>query len=148
VSSYLYCLSATDSRFAAGGPTEFTHMRYTAACCDPDDFTTDVSHVYIDANDADSVQNGYTLRASTYGRETDLLICVVRTLSILLDKANKDIDRLQRKQVPTRPYPPRTHAQHPRHGQGQVLRVPTQHGARWDRGRHRGMEEDCCDARV
>ena len=27
----------------AGGPTEFTHMRYTAACCDPDDFTREVS---------------------------------------------------------------------------------------------------------
>lgn len=36
-------------------------MRYTAACCDPDDFTP---------------QNGYTLRAKTYARETDLLVCV------------------------------------------------------------------------
>lgn len=27
----------------AGGPTEFSHVRYTAACCDPDDFTAEVS---------------------------------------------------------------------------------------------------------
>ncbi|KAK4056773.1 hypothetical protein OIO90_002325 [Microbotryomycetes sp. JL221] len=44
-----------------GGPTEFTHMRYTAACCDPDDFTA---------------ENGYSLRASTYQRQTDLLVCI------------------------------------------------------------------------
>ncbi|KAM0791469.1 hypothetical protein ACM66B_005922 [Microbotryomycetes sp. NB124-2] len=44
-----------------GGPTEFTHMRYTAACCDPDDFTA---------------ENGYSLRASTYNRQTDLLVCI------------------------------------------------------------------------
>ena len=36
-------------------------MRYTAACCDPDDFTA---------------RNGYTLRASSYGRQTDLLVCI------------------------------------------------------------------------
>ncbi|ORY64638.1 chitin synthase-domain-containing protein [Leucosporidium creatinivorum] len=44
-----------------GGPTEFSHMRYTAACCDPNDFT---------------LENGYSLRASTYGRQTDLLVCI------------------------------------------------------------------------
>ncbi|OJJ33189.1 hypothetical protein ASPWEDRAFT_114414 [Aspergillus wentii DTO 134E9] len=41
---------------------EFTHMRYTAATCDPDDFTA----------------KGYTLRQQmgTTTRETELLICV------------------------------------------------------------------------
>ena len=28
---------------AGGGPTEFSHMRYTAATCDPNDFTPEVS---------------------------------------------------------------------------------------------------------
>lgn len=37
------------------------HMRYTAATCDPDDFTK---------------QNGWSLRASNYGRDTELLIAV------------------------------------------------------------------------
>lgn len=36
-------------------------MRYTAATCDPDDFTP---------------QNGWTLRQSEYNRETELLIAV------------------------------------------------------------------------
>ncbi|KAE8209951.1 hypothetical protein CF327_g6124 [Tilletia walkeri] len=41
---------------------EFTHMRYTAATCDPDEFT---------------VQNGWTLRTSSqYGRDTELLIAI------------------------------------------------------------------------
>ncbi|GAA5868205.1 hypothetical protein JCM3774_000599 [Rhodotorula dairenensis] len=44
-----------------GGPTEFSHLRYTAATVDPNDFTA---------------ENGYSLRASSYGRETDLLICI------------------------------------------------------------------------
>ncbi|GAA6028478.1 hypothetical protein JCM8097_007048 [Rhodosporidiobolus ruineniae] len=44
-----------------GGPTEFSHLRYTAATCDPNDFTH---------------ENGYSLRASSYGRETDLLVCI------------------------------------------------------------------------
>ena len=39
---------------------EFTHMRYTAATCDPDDFATD----------------GYTLRPALLGRETQLFIAV------------------------------------------------------------------------
>ncbi|GAA5862671.1 hypothetical protein JCM8547_003508 [Rhodosporidiobolus lusitaniae] len=44
-----------------GGPTEFSHLRYTAATCDPNDFT---------------LENGYSLRASSYGRETDLVVCI------------------------------------------------------------------------
>jgi len=40
--------------------SEFTHMRYTAATCDPDDFARD----------------GYTLRPSLLGRETQLFIAV------------------------------------------------------------------------
>ncbi|BFZ62941.1 Chitin synthase, class 2 [Saitoella coloradoensis] len=39
---------------------EFTHMRYTAATCDPDDFTT----------------GGYVLRQQLYHRETELFIVV------------------------------------------------------------------------
>jgi len=42
-------------------PQEFTHMRYTAATCDPDEF---------DAN------SGFSLRASSFGRKTELLICI------------------------------------------------------------------------
>ncbi|EOR03651.1 hypothetical protein E3P92_02229 [Wallemia ichthyophaga] len=40
---------------------EFSHLRYTAATCDPDDFTT---------------ENGWSLRASNYGRHTELLIVI------------------------------------------------------------------------
>jgi chitin synthase len=40
---------------------EFTHMRYTAATCDPDDFT---------------LKNGYNLRPAMYNRHTELLIAV------------------------------------------------------------------------
>lgn len=36
-------------------------MRYTAATCDPDDFTA---------------ENGWSLRQNEYGRETELLIAV------------------------------------------------------------------------
>jgi chitin synthase len=36
-------------------------MRYSAATCDPDDFTT---------------ENGWSLRTSNYGRQTELLIAV------------------------------------------------------------------------
>lgn len=46
---------------AETGRTEFTHMRYTAATCDPDDFT---------------LENGFKLRANTYGRQTELLIAI------------------------------------------------------------------------
>ncbi|TGZ76561.1 hypothetical protein EX30DRAFT_324544 [Ascodesmis nigricans] len=44
-----------------GGSEEFTHMRYTAATCDPDDFT---------------LKNGYNLRPSMYNRHTELLIAI------------------------------------------------------------------------
>lgn len=43
------------------GRTEFSHMRYTAATCDPDDFR---------------FENGYSLRSAEYGRKTELLITV------------------------------------------------------------------------
>lgn len=43
------------------GSNEFTHMRYTAATVDPDDFTK---------------ENGYSLRAAEYGRQTELLIAI------------------------------------------------------------------------
>ncbi|KAH8592706.1 BcCHSIII, class III chitin synthase [Bisporella sp. PMI_857] len=40
---------------------EFTHMRYTAATCDPDEFT---------------LKNGYNLRPVMYNRHTELLIAI------------------------------------------------------------------------
>ncbi|OJJ37008.1 hypothetical protein ASPWEDRAFT_58706 [Aspergillus wentii DTO 134E9] len=40
---------------------EFTHLRYTAATCDPDDF---------------NLRNGYNLRAAMYNRYTELLIAI------------------------------------------------------------------------
>jgi len=43
------------------GSEEFTHLRYTAATCDPDDFT---------------LQNGYNLRPAMYNRHTELLIAI------------------------------------------------------------------------
>lgn len=43
------------------GSEEFTRMRYTAATCDPDDFT---------------LKNGYNLRPAMYNRHTELLISV------------------------------------------------------------------------
>ena len=43
------------------GPQEFTHLRYTAATCDPSDFT---------------LKNGYNLRTNMYGRHTELLIAI------------------------------------------------------------------------
>ncbi|KAL7422785.1 Chitin synthase, class 7 [Cryptotrichosporon argae] len=55
-------LSAVEEKWLAGKNTkEFSHMRYTAATCDPDDFT---------------VANGWNLRVNEYGRETELLIAV------------------------------------------------------------------------
>ncbi|EAU32188.1 chitin synthase C [Aspergillus terreus NIH2624] len=42
-------------------PEEFTHMRYTAATCDPDEFT---------------LRNGYNLRPAIYNRHTELLIAI------------------------------------------------------------------------
>ncbi|CAL8577576.1 Chitin synthase, class 3 [Xanthoria parietina] len=44
-----------------GGSEEFTHMRYTAATCDPNDFT---------------LRNGYNLRPAMYNRHTELLIAI------------------------------------------------------------------------
>ncbi|KAF2099483.1 chitin synthase [Rhizodiscina lignyota] len=43
------------------GSEEFTHLRYTAATCDPYDFT---------------LKNGYNLRPAMYNRHTELLIAV------------------------------------------------------------------------
>ncbi|GAB7349932.1 hypothetical protein MBLNU459_g0630t1 [Dothideomycetes sp. NU459] len=43
------------------GSEEFTHMRYTAATCDPNEFT---------------LKNGYNLRPAMYNRHTELLIAV------------------------------------------------------------------------
>ncbi|GFF91551.1 chitin synthase C [Aspergillus udagawae] len=40
---------------------EFTHLRYTAATCDPDDF---------------NLRNGYNLRTAMYNRHTELLISI------------------------------------------------------------------------
>ncbi|KAF9075874.1 glycosyltransferase family 2 protein [Rhodocollybia butyracea] len=53
--------SAIEAQYAATSTTEFSHMRYTAATCDPDEF---------------SEANGYSLRTKNYGRETELLIAV------------------------------------------------------------------------
>jgi len=47
---------------AQGQPTEFTHVRYSAVTCDPDEFSS---------------ENGWGLRTSSeYGRETELLIAL------------------------------------------------------------------------
>jgi len=43
------------------GSEEFSHMRYTAATCDPNDFT---------------LKNGYNLRPAMYNRHTELLIAI------------------------------------------------------------------------
>ncbi|KAF3761110.1 family 2 glycosyltransferase [Cryphonectria parasitica EP155] len=48
-------------RDAEGGSEEFTKMRYTAATCDPNDFT---------------LKNGYDLRPRMYNRHTELLIAI------------------------------------------------------------------------
>lgn len=48
-------------KYTDDNSTEFSHIRYTAATCDPDDFTP---------------SEGYSLRGLEYGRETELLICV------------------------------------------------------------------------
>ncbi|KAG1874478.1 glycosyltransferase family 2 protein [Suillus subalutaceus] len=53
--------SAIEAKYAATNTTEFSHMRYSAATCDPDDFTE---------------ANGWSLRTKIYGRQTDLLIAV------------------------------------------------------------------------
>ncbi|THG98213.1 hypothetical protein EW026_g3937 [Hermanssonia centrifuga] len=54
--------SAIEGKWTAGTrTTEFSHMRYTAATCDPDDF---------------SEATGYSLRTKMYNRQTELLIAV------------------------------------------------------------------------
>ncbi|KAI0921655.1 Chitin synthase, class 1 [Taiwanofungus camphoratus] len=53
--------SAIEPRWLSTKTTEFSHMRYTAATCDPDDFTE---------------ANGYSLRTKVYNRSTELLIAV------------------------------------------------------------------------
>ncbi|KAJ7591104.1 glycosyltransferase family 2 protein [Mycena floridula] len=53
--------SAIEARYASSNTTEFSHMRYTAATCDPDEFTE---------------ANGWSLRTKIYGRQTELLIAV------------------------------------------------------------------------
>lgn len=55
--------NATQEKYrdAEGGSDEFTKMRYTAATCDPNDFT---------------LKNGYDLRPRMYNRHTELLIAV------------------------------------------------------------------------
>ncbi|KAF8623755.1 hypothetical protein AX15_006198 [Amanita polypyramis BW_CC] len=53
--------NAIEKRYSSTSTTEFSHMRYTAATCDPDDFTA---------------SNGWSLRTKLYNRETELLIAV------------------------------------------------------------------------
>nr|ADX07313.1 putative chitin synthase [Flammulina velutipes] len=53
--------NAIEERYRASTSTEFSHMRYTAATCDPDDFTE---------------ANGWSLRTNMYQRETEILIAV------------------------------------------------------------------------
>ncbi|KAI6047213.1 glycosyltransferase family 2 protein [Pisolithus marmoratus] len=51
----------TPSKYSKTKTTEFSHMRYSAATVDPDDF---------------SEATGWSLRTKLYGRQTDLLIAV------------------------------------------------------------------------
>ncbi|KZT29322.1 glycosyltransferase family 2 protein [Neolentinus lepideus HHB14362 ss-1] len=53
--------SAVEAKWSQTKTSEFTHMRYTAATCDPDEFTA---------------ENGWSLRTKTYNRQTELLIAV------------------------------------------------------------------------
>ncbi|KAH7916086.1 glycosyltransferase family 2 protein [Hygrophoropsis aurantiaca] len=53
--------SAIEAKYATTNTTEFSHMRYSAATCDPDDFTE---------------ANGWSLRTKIYNRQTDLLIAI------------------------------------------------------------------------
>jgi len=53
--------SAIEAEYSNTKTTEFSHMRYSAVTCDPDEF---------------SEANGWTLRTKKYGRETELLIAV------------------------------------------------------------------------
>ncbi|KAF4566216.1 Chitin synthase, class 2 [Pleurotus pulmonarius] len=53
--------NAIEGKYRQTNTTEFSHMRYTAATCDPDEFTT---------------ENGWSLRTKNYGRQTEILIAV------------------------------------------------------------------------
>ncbi|KAL5508261.1 CHS1_1 [Sanghuangporus vaninii] len=53
--------NAIEPKWKNTNNTEFSHMRYTAATCDPDEF---------------SEANGYSLRTKMYNRSTDLLIAI------------------------------------------------------------------------
>ncbi|KAJ3510618.1 hypothetical protein NLJ89_g4567 [Agrocybe chaxingu] len=53
--------SAIEQRYTSTNTTEFSHMRYTAATCDPDEFTE---------------ANGWSLRQKIYNRDTEILIAV------------------------------------------------------------------------
>ncbi|KAJ8502894.1 hypothetical protein ONZ45_g11340 [Pleurotus djamor] len=53
--------SAIEGKYKQSSSTEFTHMRYTAATCDPDEFTE---------------ENGWSLRTKLYNRQTEILIAV------------------------------------------------------------------------
>jgi chitin synthase len=54
--------NATEARYRSEGTSEeFTQMRYTAATCDPNDFT---------------LLNGYTLRPRIYNRHTELVVAI------------------------------------------------------------------------
>ncbi|KAG6888816.1 hypothetical protein C0992_007430 [Termitomyces sp. T32_za158] len=53
--------SAIEAKWSSTKTTEFSHMRYTAATCDPDDYTE---------------ANGWNLRTKMYNRETEILIAV------------------------------------------------------------------------
>ncbi|KAI6164829.1 glycosyltransferase family 2 protein [Pisolithus thermaeus] len=53
--------NAIEAKYSKTNTTEFSHMRYSAATVDPDDF---------------SEAGGWSLRTKMYGRQTDLLIAV------------------------------------------------------------------------
>jgi chitin synthase len=53
--------SAIEAKWSSTNTTEFSHMRYSAATCDPDEFTE---------------ENGWSLRTKMYNRETEILIAV------------------------------------------------------------------------
>ncbi|KAF7433398.1 Chitin synthase, class 2 [Pleurotus ostreatus] len=53
--------SAIEAKWSSTKSTEFSHMRYTAATCDPDEF---------------SEETGWSLRTKIYNRQTELLIAV------------------------------------------------------------------------
>ncbi|KAF8627199.1 hypothetical protein AX15_004516 [Amanita polypyramis BW_CC] len=54
-------LTAMESKYTSTRSTEFSHVKYTAATCDPDEF---------------SEANGYSLRTKLYNRSTEMLIAV------------------------------------------------------------------------